>query len=174
MNDKNTKDLYNNLILKHYKNPYHKNHDIQATHTAHSKNESCGDEVTLDLKLDTVDTDSDTDIGNAVVTDVSFQSKGCIICQASASILAKYIEGKRVSNILSYSKRLKIFIGDGVDVDSSDDDAEMNIDSNNIDDNMEEVLRALAYVREFPTRTQCVLLSWNTLERCLKQEHKNS
>lgn len=147
MNDSRIKDLYNTLILTHYKKPYHKNKEIEPNHSAHSKNESCGDEVTIYFTFD----QSQNRIKKS-----SFESKGCVICQASASILAKYIEGEERSVILTCIKRLRRLI-----------QKDEHPSKDNIKDEIDEVLHALAYVREFPTRKQCVLLPWNALEATL-------
>jgi len=149
MNDSSIKDLYNTLILKHYKKPYHRNKEIQPNHSVHSKNESCGDEVTIYFTFDE---------GQNRIKKASFNSKGCIICQASASILAKYIEGKEPAVILTYIKNLHRLI-----------EKNKQLSGGKIKNKIDEVLHALAYVREFPTRTQCVLLSWNALEGKLQE-----
>ena len=77
-------DMYQEIILDHYRNPHHKGlrdpFDAQVYHV----NPTCGDEVTLRVSLKDVD-------GQPVVEDVSFDSLGCSISQASASVMADLV-----------------------------------------------------------------------------------
>jgi len=87
-------DMYQEIILDHYRNPHHKGlrdpFDAQVYHV----NPTCGDEVTLRVALKPgVD-------GEAVVEDVSFESLGCSISQASASVMTDLVIGKPVSEAM--------------------------------------------------------------------------
>ncbi len=68
-------DMYRDYILDHYKNPRNFGELEGATHTYHDSNPLCGDEMTMQLKID-----------DGHVDDVHFTGKGCAISQASASI----------------------------------------------------------------------------------------
>src|ERR1700761_3132484 len=86
-------DMYQEIILDHYRNPHHKGlrdpFDAQVYHV----NPTCGDEVTLRVSLKDVG-------GEAVVEDVSFDSLGCSISQASASVMSDLVIGKPVSEAM--------------------------------------------------------------------------
>ena len=86
-------DMYQEIILDHYRNPHHKGlrdpFDAQVYHV----NPTCGDEVTLRVALKDAD-------GEPVVEDVSFESLGCSISQASASVMADLVIGKPVSEAM--------------------------------------------------------------------------
>jgi nitrogen fixation protein NifU and related proteins len=81
-------ELYKENILDHYKNPHNKKKIEHATHTHKEFNPSCGDEITLFLKVQ-----------NHIITDVGFEGTGCAISQASVSMLTEYIKGKSVEEI---------------------------------------------------------------------------
>jgi len=149
MNDSNIKNLYNTLILSHYKNPYHKNKEIAPNHSAYAKNKNCGDEVTIYFTYDK---------SQKRIKKISFKSKGCVMCQASASVLAKYMEGKKLTPILMYINKLHRLI-----------EKNEKLVDNKINNKVEKILSALAYVREFPTRKQCVLLPWNAFEAKIQE-----
>jgi nitrogen fixation protein NifU and related proteins len=86
-------DMYQEIILDHYRNPHHKGlrdpFDAQVYHV----NPTCGDEVTLRVALKAAD-------GEPVVEDVSFDSLGCSISQASASVMTDLVIGKPVSEAM--------------------------------------------------------------------------
>ena len=78
-----TYDLYQELILDHYKHPRNKGPLPGATLNAKDSNPLCGDEVILHLNLD----------GTHRISEVRFEGQGCAISQASASILTTMLKG---------------------------------------------------------------------------------
>lgn len=76
-------------ILDHYRDPEHFGVCDGHTHTCHSKNVSCGDEVTVYLKIE-----------NQKVVDFSFEGKGCAISVAAMSMISDEIIGKSVSDVI--------------------------------------------------------------------------
>jgi len=127
--------LYQEIILDHYKNPHGKG--LREPHEAevHHVNPTCGDEVTLRVHLD-----------DGVVRDVSYDSVGCSISQASASVLHDLVVGKPVEEAMAiHEEFLRLMQGKGTVVPD------------------EEVLEdgiAFAGVAKFPARVKCALLSW--------------
>jgi nitrogen fixation protein NifU and related proteins len=81
-------DMYRDYILDHYKNPRNFGELEGATHTYHDSNPLCGDEMTMQLRID-----------DGHVDDVHFTGKGCAISQASASILTEEIKGKTLEEV---------------------------------------------------------------------------
>lgn len=79
-------NIYQEHILEHYKNPVHYGKLENATHEAHDHNPLCGDEITVRVRVD-----------KGKIMAVAFESKGCAIAKASASILMEYIAGKDVA-----------------------------------------------------------------------------
>ena len=79
------RDLYQQLILDHNRNPQNFREMDSATAIAEGHNPLCGDEITLFLHLE-----------NDLISDVSFKGSGCAISKASASIMTTLIKGKTV------------------------------------------------------------------------------
>jgi nitrogen fixation NifU-like protein len=135
--------LYQEIILDHNNNPHHKGlrGDPSSAGTAevHHVNPTCGDEVTLRVHL------SDGADG-PVVEDVSYDSVGCSISQASASVMADLVIGKPVDEAMTIHQTfLELMQGKG-QVEPDEDVLEDGI--------------AFAGVAKFPARVKCALLSW--------------
>jgi nitrogen fixation NifU-like protein len=133
-------DMYQEIILDHYRNPHHKGlrdpFDAQVYHV----NPTCGDEVTLRVSLKPgVD-------GDAVVEDVSYDSLGCSISQASASVMSDLVIGKTVGEAMK--------IGDAfLELMQSKGQGEPD------EDVLEDAV-AFAGVSKYPARIKCALLGW--------------
>jgi nitrogen fixation NifU-like protein len=131
-------DLYQEIILDHYRNPRNQEKLAESDLEAEGMNPFCGDEVVIQIKL--VD---------GLVDAVSFKGVGCSISQASASILTDAIKGKT----LSEAEALYFHFRDMMYGRSSSEDSV---------DHLGEV-EALAGVKKFPIRVKCALLAWTTL-----------
>ncbi|NJQ15810.1 Fe-S cluster assembly sulfur transfer protein SufU [Streptomyces bohaiensis] len=129
--------MYQDVILDHYKHPHGRGlRDGDAE--VHHVNPTCGDEITLRVRLD-----GDT------VADVSYEGQGCSISQASASVLNELLVGK---DIAEASRVQEAFL-------------ELMQSKGQLtpDDAMEELLEdavAFAGVSKYPARVKCALLSW--------------
>ena len=127
--------MYQEIILDHYKNPHHRGlrepFDAQVRHL----NPTCGDEITLRIQLD-----GDT------IADVSYDSEGCSISQASASVMTDLVIGKDLETATAaYDEFLALMQSKG----------QLEPD--------EEVLEdAIAFqgVSKYPARVKCALLAW--------------
>ena len=132
--------LYQEIILDHYRNPHHKGlrdpFDAQVYHV----NPTCGDEVTLRVSL------KPGGDGEAVVEDVSYDSLGCSISQASASVMSDLVIGKPVAEAMR--------IGDAfLELMQSKGQGEP-------DEDLLEDAVAFAGVSKYPARIKCALLPW--------------
>ncbi|MEZ4830511.1 MAG: SUF system NifU family Fe-S cluster assembly protein [Caldilineaceae bacterium] len=85
--------LYREAILDHYKHPRHKGHLGEPDVHYHDTNPFCGDEVTIELKVE-----------NGVVVDAAFDGRGCAISQASASMMMEEIIGMKVDDLKQWGK----------------------------------------------------------------------
>jgi nitrogen fixation NifU-like protein len=132
-------DMYQEIILDHYRNPHHKGlrdpFDAQVYHV----NPTCGDEVTLRVALKDVD-------GEAVVEDVSFESLGCSISQASASVMTDLVIGKPVDEAMK--------IGDTF-LELMQSKGQLEPDEDVLED-----AAAFVGVSKYPARIKCALLGW--------------
>jgi nitrogen fixation NifU-like protein len=132
--------LYQEIILDHYRAPHH--HGLREPFSAqvHHVNPTCGDEITLRVVVG-----QGGDAG-AVVDDVSYDSLGCSISQASVSVLTDAVIGRPVGDALS---RVEAF--------------ERMVTSRGADAGDESVLGdgvAFAGVAKYPNRVKCALMSW--------------
>ncbi|TVZ04875.1 SUF system NifU family Fe-S cluster assembly protein [Trebonia kvetii] len=132
-------DMYQEIILDHYRNPHHKGlrdpFDAQVYHV----NPTCGDEVTLRVQLKGSGDD-------AVVEDVSFDSLGCSISQASASVMTDLVIGKPVGEAMKISEAfLELMQSKG----------QLEPDEDVLEDAV-----AFAGVSKYPARIKCALLGW--------------
>ncbi len=81
------KDLYQEVILDHFRNPRHAGPIEDATHFADGVNPLCGDEVRLSARVD-----------NDTISELGHESVGCAICVASASMMAEAAVGKTLDH----------------------------------------------------------------------------
>jgi nitrogen fixation protein NifU and related proteins len=131
--------MYQDIILDHYRNPHHKGLRDPFDAEVHHVNPVCGDEVTLRVSLKDVN-------GEPVVEDVSYDSLGCSISQASASVMSDLVIGKPVGEAVAISQAfLELMQSKGV---------------GKPDEGVLEDAVAFAGVSRYPARIKCALLGW--------------
>ncbi len=141
-------DLYQQVILDHYRRPRNKGPLEDATHTLTLNNPLCGDVIDLMLKLE----------GDRI-TEVHFEGKGCSISQASASMMSGLLKGRTVRDALDVMDTFtRMLHGD------TDAAADTGLGD----------LRALAGVSKFPVRVKCALLAWDCLQELVRPETSDS
>jgi nitrogen fixation NifU-like protein len=127
--------MYQDIILDHYRNPHHKGLREPYDAEVHHINPTCGDEVTLRVTLK-----GDT------IADVSYDSLGCSISQASASVLTDLLIGKPVSEAMEIQEAfLALMQSQG---------------QGQPDEDVLEDAVAFEGVSKYPARIKCALLSW--------------
>ena len=131
--------MYQEIILDHYRNPHHKGLRDPFDAEVHHVNPVCGDEVTLRVSLKDVN-------GEPVVEDVSYDSLGCSISQASASVMSDLVIGKPVDEAMTISQ---VFL----ELMQSKGQGEPD------EDVLEDAV-AFAGVSKYPARIKCALLGW--------------
>ena len=137
-------DLYQELILEHYKRPVNAGLREPFEAEVHHVNPTCGDEVTLRVHL-----------AGDTVEDVSYDAMGCSISVASASILAEEITGGSVAHARDTVEAMRSMLTSKGE-DPGDEDA--------IGDGV-----ALAGVAKYPARVKCGLLPWMAFTDALHQ-----
>jgi nitrogen fixation NifU-like protein len=143
--------MYQEIILDHYRHPHHKGLREEFDSEVHHVNPTCGDEVTLRVKLaDAADGQS-----GQVVADVSYECEGCSISQASTSVLADLVIGKRVGEALATERAFNELLTSRGMVEPDEDV---------LDDAI-----AFAGVAKYPARVKCALLSWMAWKDALVQ-----
>jgi nitrogen fixation NifU-like protein len=136
------KELYQEIILDHGKNPRNLRKTENFNKDAKGHNPLCGDKVHVYLKLNE----------NKKVEDISFEGQGCAISMASASIMTDLVKGKEESDI-------KEIINDFLEMIKEKNE----INSKFLKEDEKTKLMCLSGVKQYPMRVKCATLSWHTL-----------
>ena len=138
----NLKELYQEIILDHGKNPRNLRRTDNFNKDAKGHNPLCGDKVHVFLKLNE----------NKKIEDISFEGSGCAISMASASIMTDLVKEKE-------EKEAKKLIKDFLDMIKE----KSSLTSNILDDDQKTKLMSLSGVKQYPMRVKCATLAWHTL-----------
>jgi nitrogen fixation NifU-like protein len=139
-------DLYQELILEHSKRPHHAGLREPFDAEVHHVNPTCGDEVTLRV-------DVTGEGAEAVVSDVSYEARGCSISVASSSVLAEEVIGRPVAEALGTVEAMREMLTSKGKVAG---------DEETIGDGV-----AFAGVSKYPARVKCALLGWTAFTDAL-------
>ena len=138
----NLKDLYQEIILDHGKNPRNLRRTDNFNKDAKGHNPLCGDKVHIFLKLNE----------SKKIEDISFEGSGCAISMASASIMTDLVKEKE-------EEEAKKLIKDFLDMIKE----KSSLTSNILDDDQKTKLMSLSGVKKYPMRVKCATLAWHTL-----------
>lgn len=147
------RDLYQEVILDHGKNPRNFRHPADANRHAHGHNPLCGDRITVYLKVD----------GEGIVRDVAFEGRGCAISTASASLMTEVLKGKapeQIKALFDNFHYLATGAGDAYPAAGIEDELER--------------LEVLGGVRQYPMRVKCATLAWHTMNAALGSGDKEA
>ena len=86
-------ELYQERILDHYEEPFHRGHCPEPTHAHEDDNPLCGDVVHIELRIDP----------DGLIRDAWFTGDGCCISQAAASMLLEHFEGKTIEDVKQFA-----------------------------------------------------------------------
>ena len=132
-------DLYQEVILDHYRSPRGVGEVEGATHSAAANNPLCGDEIMITAR-----------VANGIIEEVRHRSIGCAICVASASMMVESASGKSQDDVLDQSATFCKF-------------------ARGESEGMDGKLAVFGGVSKFPMRVKCATLAWHTLESALKK-----
>ena len=134
--------VYNELIMEHSMNSYNKKKLENADYCEVGHNPNCGDEITLQLK-----------VNGDIIEDMAFSGHGCAISQASTSIMIDTLKGKTIEEA---KEIIKTFI-------------EMIKRETTDEEELKKLEDAIAFrnVSNMPARVKCALLAWHTIEDML-------
>ena len=147
----NLKELYQEIILDHGKNPRNLRRTENFNKEATGYNPLCGDKVHIYLKLSE----------NKKVEDISFEGSGCAISMASASIMTDLIRGRKENEIKDIVKDFLYMIKE-----------KPELSSKNLKDDEKTKLMCLSGVKQYPMRVKCATLSWHTLTSAIDNIQK--
>ncbi len=137
------RDLYQQVIMDHKKNPRNFREIVDANHMAHGNNPLCGDALVVYVKLN-----------DDVIEDVSFQGSGCAISVASASLMTEILKGKTLEEAEKlYDNVHRALTGEAEGGE------------------LAGKLEVLGGVKEFPARVKCATLSWHTVHAAVDSDH---
>ena len=147
----NLKELYQEIILDHGKNPRNLRKTENFNKDAKGHNPLCGDKVHVYLKLNE----------NKKVEDISFEGQGCAISMASASIMTDLVKGKEEIEV-------KEIVKDFLEMIKEKDKLKNNI----LEDDEKTKLMCLSGVKNYPMRVKCATLSWHTLTSAINNSQQ--
>ena len=136
------RDLYQEVILDHAKNP--RNYGApegEGYCFAHGNNPLCGDRLTLFVT-----------VADGVIREATFEGNGCAISLASASLMTEAIKGRPEAEVRELFQRFHEL---------------MTVEDSEPDTEKLDKLAVFAGVREFPVRVKCATLAWHTLVAAL-------
>jgi nitrogen fixation NifU-like protein len=137
------RELYQEVILDHGKNPRNFGPMPDANREAHGHNPLCGDKIALHLE-----------VKDGIVENLSFEGAGCAISMASASLMTDALKGQSEADARAMFDQFHGLL-------TSDDVASLE---------QLEALDKLAVfsgVRDYPLRVKCATLGWHTLNAAL-------
>lgn len=134
-------DLYRRVIMDHYKNPRNRGRFEEDSVTVDLNNPTCGDRISLQLKLQ-----------DGLVEDARYTGEGCSISMSSASMMTEAVKGKTLNEALELAERFSSLMkGEEVEFEDYED------------------IEALSGVNKFPARIKCATLAWNALRKGIDQ-----
>jgi nitrogen fixation NifU-like protein len=142
-------NLYQEVILDHYKHPENKGLSASYDAQVHHVNPSCGDEITLNLTLQ-----------GSTISTISWDGVGCSISQASVSIMSSLILGKELA-------AAQVIFDNFVSLMQSKG-------TGRADESILEDAVALAGVSQYPARIKCALLGWMAYKDASVQAQKKN
>jgi len=137
-------DLYQEILLEHNRRPRNFRILEDATHHADGFNPLCGDEISLQLRID-----------EETVGDVGFQGHGCAISRASAFLLTQAVKGGSTADAIAMFDEFHRML--------TEPDAKLDYD-------LLGDLEMLGGVIAYPTRIKCAILAWHTLKAAMDGE----
>ncbi len=133
------RDLYQEMIVDHAKEPRNFGKLSQANYTQVGHNPLCGDRLILYVSEK-----------NNVIEDIHFEGSGCAISMASASLMTEMVKGKTIEEAKKIFEQFHLLV-------TEKKEPEIDIGK----------LTVFAGVAEFPMRVKCATLSWHTLHALL-------
>jgi nitrogen fixation NifU-like protein len=139
------RELYQDIIMDHNKNPQNFHKLENATKVVDGKNPLCGDHYTIYLIIE-----------DDIIKDIGFDGSGCAISKASGSVMTTIVKGKTVKEADELFEKFHDVVTGSIKFD----DAIMNLGK----------LGAFAGVAEFPSRVKCASLAWHAMHQGISKD----
>ena len=147
----NLKELYQEIILDHGKNPRNLRKTENFNKDAKGHNPLCGDKVHIFLKLNE----------NKKIEDISFEGSGCAISMASASIMTDLVKEKE-------EKEVENLVRDFLEMIKE----KPELTTKSLSEDEKTKLMSLSGVKQYPMRVKCATLSWHTLTSAINNSQE--
>ena len=141
--DEHRLQQYSEIIIEHSQFPHSHGKLENPTHLGHGENPFCGDRVSLTFSAD----------DNGVITEAAFESTGCAISTASASLLVSHLKGLTLEQAEQLFFQIRNLVTGGPD--------------ENAEEKLGE-LAALSFAGQYPSRVKCATLAWHVLKHALE------
>jgi nitrogen fixation protein NifU and related proteins len=139
--------MYQEIILDHYKHPQHRGLPDTFDAEVHHVNPTCGDEVTVRVKL-----------ADGMITDLGWDGEGCSISQASTSVMSGLVIGRQIDDVMALQDKFLALM-------QSRGNAELSeADEDELDDAV-----AFEGVSKYPARIKCALLGWMAMKSAVAE-----
>ena len=139
------RELYQQIILDHNKNPRNFGKIDAANRVREGYNPLCGDHLHVFLH-----------VADDTIADISFEGSGCAISKASASLMTAALKGKPVPEAVAMFEKFQEMVTAEVDAP--------------VDDQSLGKMAVFAGVREFPMRVKCATLAWHTMKAAVDED----
>ncbi|MDX5362505.1 MAG: SUF system NifU family Fe-S cluster assembly protein [Alphaproteobacteria bacterium] len=141
------RDLYQQTILEHGRNPHNFGRLDPHSHAAKGSNPMCGDRVEVTLMVE----------GDRVA-DIRFEGRGCAISQASASIMTDLVKGRPLAEVRALLDAFTAMATTG------------EMPGGGLAEDDREAIRLMSGIHAFPMRVKCATLGWRTMEAALDNQ----
>jgi nitrogen fixation NifU-like protein len=139
--------MYQQIILDHYKHPQHRGLPENFDAEVHHVNPTCGDEVTLRLRL-----------ADGTIAELGWEGEGCSISQASTSVMSDLVVGKAIEDAMALQQKF-------LELMQSRGEAELTEAD---EDELEDAV-AFEGVSKYPARVKCALLGWMAMKSAVAE-----
>ena len=139
--------MYQQIILDHYKHPQHRGLLADFDAEVHHVNPTCGDEVTLRVRL-----------ADGVIAELGWDGEGCSISQASTSVMSELVTGKPVTDAIALEQRFLQLMQSRGAAELTETD----------EDELEDAV-AFEGVSKYPARVKCALLGWMAMKSAVAE-----
>ena len=146
------KELYQDIILEHGKNPRNFGKCSGYSHKAKGHNPLCGDQVEVYLKIDK----------NNKVENLTFEGSGCAISIASTSIMTELVKGKSFNEAKIIIDEFLMMVKTGKEIKTKE-----------LNEDQRTKIMSLSGVKQYPMRVKCATLSWHTLISAIERKSKD-
>jgi nitrogen fixation NifU-like protein len=139
--------MYQQIILDHYKHPQHHGLPAEFEAEVHHVNPTCGDEVTLRVRL-----------ADGTIADLGWEGEGCSISQASTSVMSGLVVGKPIEDALALHDKFLTLMQSRGKAELTDGD----------EDELDDAV-AFEGVSKYPARVKCALLGWMAMKSAVSE-----